>query len=82
MFCEALGNSTLMVRVVVRLKCGQIECVGEATGNTVKSIQNDHGKRRRGSRHRVEAEYYQIFLWSGASEETEFFTKRLVTNEK
>jgi hypothetical protein len=29
--------------VVPRLKCGQGECVGEYTGNTVKSVQNDRG---------------------------------------
>ena len=32
--------------VVPRLKCGRGECVGEATGNPVKSVQNNCGRRR------------------------------------
>jgi hypothetical protein len=36
----------------------------------------------RGPRHRLGGEYYQIYHWSEASEMTEFFIKRMVTNEK
>ena len=39
------------------------------------------GDNRR-PRYSVAGEYYQIFLWSGASEETEFFTEKMVANEK
>jgi hypothetical protein len=62
--------------VVPRLKCRQAERVREDAGNTVKSVQNDRGRRGRGPRYSVAGEYYQIFLWSGASEETEFFTEK------
>jgi hypothetical protein len=48
----------------------------------VISVQNDRGRRGLGPRYSVGGEYYQIFLWSGASEEAEFFTEKMVTNEK
>lgn len=41
LFCP-LG--ALYGTVVPRLKCGREECIGEYTGNTVKSVQNDRGK--------------------------------------
>jgi hypothetical protein len=72
-------NSTSTI--VPRLKCRQEECVRNDAGNRVKFVQTIVVGDGRGPRHRVEADYSQIFLWSGASEETESFTKRLVTNE-
>jgi len=43
---EGAAWSSGIIGVVPRLKCGQGECVGEATGNAVKSVQNDRGRRR------------------------------------
>jgi hypothetical protein len=41
---------------VPRLKCREGERVREDAGNTVKSVQVDHGGRRREARHRLEGE--------------------------
>jgi hypothetical protein len=79
---EGAAWSSGIIGVVPRLKCGQAECVGEASGNAVKSVRNDRVGDGRGPRHRLKSEYYRYSSGSGASEATESFTKRLVTNEK
>lgn len=80
---EATWIASFRSRAVVpRLKCRQGERVRKDAGNTVKSVQNDRGGRRPWICYGRASEYYHMLLWSEASEATEFFTKRMVTNEK
>jgi hypothetical protein len=59
-----VGHVCQVRGVVPRLKCGQAEYAIGIAGNFVKSGQNDRGGRRRGPRHRLAGEYYQMFLWN------------------
>lgn len=58
------------------------ECVRQDVGNTVKSVRNIMVRDGRGPCNRIAGERCQISVRSEASGATEFFTKKIVTNEK